>query len=66
MSEYFSNRNFDRDALLHRTQDELEKFQGIVVSAVEIMENAANNTIDPETFKELTVGFHKIKDKING
>lgn len=66
MSEYFSNRAFDNDAMLHKTQDELDKFKEIVIDSVEIMEKAANNTTDPETFKELTIGFHKIKDKING
>jgi len=33
--------------------------------AVAVMENAAKQTNDPETFKILTIGFDKIKEKLN-
>ena len=36
-----------------------------VVQAVNIMEEAASNTNDVETFKELTIGFHKIKEMLD-
>ena len=59
---YETDNNYD--VLLCKTQHHLEVYQNLLVEAVGIMEKAANNTTDVETFKTLQVGFDKIKEGV--
>ena len=38
------------------------KLEKAVIKAISIMEDVANDTKDVNSFKQLTVGFNKIKD----
>ena len=52
-------------ALLGKEIVKSSSLQKTLVKAVSIMEEAANNTNDVETFKELTVGFNRIKEMLD-
>ena len=41
---------------------EAKRLGKMLVVAVETMESAANKTIDPEVFKILLSGYHKLKE----
>ena len=40
------------------------KLEKAVIKAISIMEDVANKTQDVESFKQLTIGYNKIKDTL--